>query len=214
MNGSGMHTHMSLFKGDKNMFYDENGQFRLSSVARCFVSGLMRHAQEITLVTNQWINSYKRLTTGPGFPVAEAPVFVCWGRHNRSALIRVPLYKPDKRASSRVEFRAPDPACNPYLAFALILSAGLKGIEEGYELPEESEDNAFELTPAERAAAGIERLPSSLGEALALMESSELVADTLGEHLFAYFLANKRKEWDEYSSHVTTFEVERFLPML
>ncbi|MEX0592424.1 MAG: hypothetical protein WD152_03030, partial [Nitriliruptoraceae bacterium] len=140
--------------------------------------------------------------------------FVTWGRSNRSALVRIPMYKPRKGASTRIEYRAPDPACNPYLAFAILLSAGLKGIEGRYELPPESEDNSFEMTTAERAAAGVRRLPASLGEAVALMENSELVAETLGEHLFAHFLANKRREWDEYSAHVTTFEIERYLPLL
>jgi glutamine synthetase len=214
--GNAMHLHLSLFEGDTNAFYDGSDPYRLSPTARAFTAGLLRHAAEITAVTNQWVNSYKRLTArlhGP-LPSGEAPVFVTWGRANRSALIRIPGYKPRKGASTRVEYRAPDPACNPYLAFALLLSAGLKGIEEGYELPPESEDNTFEMTPAERAAAGIHRLPSSLGEAVALMESSELVAETLGEHLFAHFLANKRREWDEYSAHVTTFELERYLPLL
>ncbi|MEX0835058.1 MAG: hypothetical protein WD010_03135, partial [Nitriliruptor sp.] len=160
--------------------------------------------------------SYKRLTArlhGP-LPTGEAPIFVSWGHSNRSALIRVPMYKPRKGASTRLEYRAPDPACNPYLAFALLLAAGLKGIEEGYELPDEFEENTFELTPAERAAHSIERLPTSLGEALRIMESSELVAETLGEHLFSHFLANKRQEWDEYAAHVTQFELERYLPLL
>jgi glutamine synthetase len=214
--GNAMHLHLSLFEGDSNAFHDPAGTYRLSATARAFAAGLLEHAREITAVTNQWVNSYKRLSArlhGP-LPSGEAPVFVAWGHSNRSALIRVPMYKPRKGASSRIEYRAPDPACNPYLAFSLILAAGLKGIEEGYELPEESEDNTFELTQAERAAARIERLPSSLGEALAIMESSELVAETLGEHLFSYFLANKRREWDEYSSHVTNFELDRYLPLL
>ena len=214
--GSAMHLHLSMFEGDTNAFHDPAGEYHLSPIARAFTAGLLRHAREITAVTNQWINSYKRLSSrmhGP-LPSGEAPVNVSWGHSNRSALIRVPMYKPRKGTSTRIEYRAPDPACNPYLTLALILSAGLKGIEEGYELPDESEDNTFELTDAERAASGIERLPRSLGEALTLMESSELVADTLGEHLFSYFLANKRREWDEYASHVTAFEVERYLPML
>jgi glutamine synthetase len=214
--GSAMHLHLSLFEGDANAFHDPSDPYRLSPIARSFTAGLLRHAREISAVTNQWVNSYKRLTArlhGP-LPSGEAPVFVSWGHSNRSALVRIPMYKPRKGTSTRVEYRAPDPACNPYLAFALILAAGLKGIEEGYELPPEAEDNTFELTPIERAAAGIERLPQSLGEALALMESSELVAETLGEHLFAHFLANKRREWDEYSAHVTTFEMQRYLPVL
>jgi glutamine synthetase len=214
--GSSMHLHLSLFEGDNNAFHDPSDPYRLSQTARQFLAGLMRHAREITAVTNQWVNSYKRLTArlhGP-LPTGEAPIFVSWGQSNRSALIRVPMYKPRKGASTRLEYRAPDPACNPYLAFALLLSAGLKGIEEGYELPDEFEENTFELTPAERAANGIERLPTSLGEALQVMENSELVAETLGEHLFAYFLANKRQEWDEYAAHVTQFETERYLPLL
>ncbi len=214
--GNAMHLHLSLFEGDQNAFHDPSDPYLLSPIGRAFTAGVLRHAREITAVTNQWVNSYKRLTArlhGP-LPSGEAPVFVTWGHSNRSALVRVPMYKPRKGASTRIEYRAPDPACNPYLAFALLLSAGMKGIEEGYELPEESEDNSFELTDAERAADGIERLPGSLGEALRLMESSELVADTLGEHLFGFFLKNKRREWEEYSAHVTTFELERYLPLL
>jgi glutamine synthetase len=214
--GNAMHLHLSLFEGDTNAFHDPSDRYHLSPIAKKFTAGLLRHAREITAVTNQWVNSYKRLTArlhGP-LPSGEAPVYISWGHSNRSALIRVPLYKPRKGASSRIEYRAPDPACNPYLAFALILAAGLKGIEEDYELPEEAEDNTFELSPVERAASGIDRLPSSLGEALRLMEESELVAETLGEHLFAYFLANKRQEWDEYASHVTQFEIDRYLPLL
>lgn len=214
--GSAMHLHLSLFEGDRNAFYDEQGPYNLSPLAQAFTAGLLRHAREITAVTNQWVNSYKRLTSqlhGP-MPTGEAPVYVSWGHSNRSALIRVPMYKPRKGTSARIEYRAPDPACNPYLAFALILAAGLKGIEEGYTLPDEYEDNSFELTKVERAAMGIERLPESLGEAISVMQNSELVAETLGEHLFSHFLANKRREWDEYSAHVTTFEIERYLPLL
>jgi len=214
--GNAMHLHLSLFEGDTNAFHDASDEYRLSPIARMFTAGVLRHAREISAVTNQWVNSYKRLTArlhGP-LPSGEAPVFVTWGRSNRSALVRVPMYKPRKGASTRIEYRAPDPSCNPYLAFALILAAGLKGIEQEYVLPEESEDNAFELTAAERAATGIERLPSSLGEALQVMESSELVAETLGEHLFSHFLANKQREWEEYSAHVTPFEIDRFLPLL
>jgi len=214
--GSAMHLHLSLFEGDRNAFYDEQGPYNLSPLAKAFTAGLLRHAREITAVTNQWVNSYKRLTSqlhGP-MPTGEAPVYVSWGHSNRSALIRVPMYKPRKGTSARIEYRAPDPACNPYLAFALILAAGLKGIEEQYTLPDEYEDNSFELTKVERAAMGIERLPESLGEAITVMQNSELVAETLGEHLFSHFLANKRREWDEYSAHVTNFEIERYLPLL
>ena len=207
--GSAMHLHLSLFNGDNNAFYDENDPLHLSETAKGFAAGLLRHAREITAVTNQWVNSYKRLV--PGF---EAPVHVSWGHSNRSALIRVPMHKPRKGASTRLEYRAPDPAANPYLAFSVILAAGLKGIEEGYELPDESQENIYELTPAERAAANIERLPSDLGEAVAIMKQSEVVAEALGEHLFEYFLANKRREWDDYTAHVTPFELDRYLSVL
>jgi glutamine synthetase len=214
--GSAMHLHLSLFEGDSNAFYDASDAFNLSPLARSFTAGLLQHAREIAGITNQWVNSYKRLTTrmdGP-FPSGEAPVFVSWGHSNRSALVRIPMYKPRKSASTRIEYRAPDPACNPYLALAVILAAGIDGIERQLVLQPESEDNTFTLTPAERAANGIERMPESLGEAIDLMEGSELVAETLGEHLFRHLLANKRREWAEYTSHVTRFEVERYLPLL
>src|SRR5918994_2023950 len=155
MPGSGMHTHMSLFEGDQNAFHDSSDEYHLSKVAKAFTAGMLRHAREMTLVTNQWVNSYKRLITGRGYPVQEAPTYVCWGRHNRSALIRVPMYKPRKEQSTRVEFRSPDPACNPYLAFSVILAAGLKGIDQGYELPGEAMDNIYEMTDQERRAKGI-----------------------------------------------------------
>jgi glutamine synthetase len=207
--GSAMHTHVSLFDGDTNAFYDPGDPYHLSATAKRFIAGVLAHAREITAVCCQWVNSYKRLV--PGF---EAPVFVSWGRHNRSALIRVPMYKPHKGSSARVEFRAPDPACNPYLAFSVILAAGLRGIEKDYELPPEAEDNIHEMAEIERRAAGIDRLPRNLDEALQVMESSELVAEALGEHVFEYFLRNKRVEWDQYRSQVTPFEIERYLPML
>jgi len=207
--GSGMHTHLSLFEGDRNAFYEAGAEYQLSKVARGFIAGVLRHAAEITAVTNQYVNSYKRLWGG-----AEAPSYICWGHNNRSALIRVPMYKPAKGQSSRVEFRGLDSAANPYLAYAVLLAAGLKGIEEGYELPEGAEDDVWELTPAERRALGIDPLPSSLDQAIRVMESSELVAETLGEHVFDFVLRNKRLEWDEYSSQVTPFEMRRFLPVL
>ena len=207
--GSGMHTHVSLFDGDTNAFYDDADPYHLSDVGKRFIAGVLAHAREITAVCCQWVNSYKRLV--PGF---EAPVFVSWGRHNRSSLIRVPMYKPHKSASARVEFRAPDPACNPYLAFSVILAAGLRGIEQGYEVPPEAEDNIYELTDTERRAAGIDSLPRNLDEALRVMEDSELVAEALGEHVFEFFLRNKRVEWDAYRAQVTPFEIERYLPML
>ena len=207
--GSGMHTHLSLFEGDRNAFYEAGAEYQLSKVARNFIAGVLRHAAEITAVTNQYVNSYKRLWGG-----AEAPSYICWGHNNRSALIRVPMYKPAKGQSSRVEFRGLDSAANPYLAYAVLLAAGLTGIEKGYELPDGAEDDVWELTPAERRALGIEPLPSSLDEAIRVMEGSELVAETLGEHVFDFVLRNKRLEWEEYRSQVTPFELHRFLPVL
>jgi glutamine synthetase len=207
--GSGMHTHMSLFEGDTNAFFDASGQYRLSKVGRQFIAGLLRHAPEITAVTNQYVNSYKRLWGG-----GEAPSFVCWGHNNRSALIRVPLYNPDKGQSSRIEYRAIDSAANPYLAYALLLAAGLKGIENEYELPAETEDNVWNLTDAERRAMGIEPLPQSLDHAIRKFEESELAAETLGEQVFSHVLANKRAEWAAYRTQVTPFELKRNLETL
>jgi glutamine synthetase len=207
--GSGMHTHMSLFEGDTNAFFDASGQYRLSRVGRQFIAGLLRHAPEITAVTNQYVNSYKRLWGG-----GEAPSFVCWGHNNRSALIRVPLYKPDKGQSSRIEYRAIDSAANPYLAYSLLLAAGLKGIENEYELPAETEDNVWNLTDSERRAMGIEPLPQSLDHAIRKFEDSELAAETLGEQVFSHVLANKRAEWAAYRTQVTPFELKRNLETL
>ncbi|WP_251151515.1 glutamine synthetase family protein [Cellulosimicrobium sp. Marseille-Q4280] len=207
--GSGMHTHLSLFEGDRNAFHEPGAQFELSKTARQFIAGLLVHAAEITAITNQYVNSYKRLWGG-----AEAPSYVCWGHNNRSALVRVPMYKPGKGNSSRVEYRALDSATNPYLAFAVMLAAGLKGIEEGYDLPEATEDDVWELTDAERRALGIKPLPQSLDAAIQIMESSELVAETLGEHVFDFVLRNKRQEWDAYRAQVTPFELKRFLQVL
>jgi glutamine synthetase len=207
--GSGMHTHLSLFEGDRNAFYEAGAPYQLSKAGRSFIAGLLRHAPELTAVTNQWVNSYKRLSGG-----GEAPSYVCWGHNNRSALVRVPMYKPQKGPSTRVEIRSPDSACNPYLAFAVLLAAGLKGIEEGYELPEGAEDDVWNLTDGERRALGIMPLPSSLSEAIRAMEHSELVAETLGEHVFDFFLRNKRDEWADYRRQVTPFELARYLPVL
>ncbi|HYO17495.1 MAG TPA: glutamine synthetase family protein [Dermatophilaceae bacterium] len=205
--GSGMHTHLSLFEGDENAFHEPGDQYGLSKVARGFIAGLLHHAPEITAITNQLVNSYKRLIAG-----YEAPVYVTWARNNRSALVRVPVTKRGKQSSTRIEYRAPDPACNPYLAYSVILAAGLKGIEEGYELPPESLANVFEMTGAERAAEGIRPLPQSLSDALDAMEKSELVAEALGEHIFEWFLRNKRSEWFDYKTQVTQFELDRYLP--
>jgi glutamine synthetase len=207
--GSGMHTHMSLFEGDTNAFYDPSSQYHLSKTAKHFIAGLLKHATEITAVTNQYVNSYKRLWGG-----GEAPSFVCWGHNNRSALIRVPLYKPDKGNSARIEYRAIDSAANPYLAYALLLNAGLKGIEEEYPLPAETEDNVWALNDAERRAMGIQPLPQSLDHAIRKLEESELVAETLGEEVFSYVLANKRREWSDYRSQVTPFELKQNLETL
>ncbi len=207
--GSGMHTHMSLFEGDNNAFFEAGSQYHLSKTAKHFIAGLLRHAPEITAVTNQYVNSYKRLWGG-----GEAPSFVCWGHNNRSALIRVPLYKPDKGNSSRIEYRAIDSAANPYLAYSLILAAGLKGIEEEYALPSETEDNVWALSDAERRAMGIQPLPQSLDHAIRKLEESELAAETLGEDVFSYVLANKRREWSEYRAQVTPFELKHNLETL
>jgi glutamine synthetase len=207
--GSGMHTHMSLFEGENNAFYEAGAKYQLSTVGRQFIAGLLKFAPEITAVTNQYVNSYKRLWGG-----GEAPSFVTWGHNNRSALVRVPVYKPGKGQSARVEYRAIDSAANPYLAYSLLLAAGLKGIEEELVLPAEAEDNVWELTDIERKALGYRALPSSLNNALELMEGSELVAETLGEKVYDYVLLNKRKEWAEYRSQVTPYELRSNLQSL
>ncbi len=207
--GSGMHTHLSLFEGDTNAFYDASDPYHLSKTAKHFIAGLLRHASEITAVTNQYVNSYKRLWGG-----GEAPSFVCWGHNNRSALIRVPLYKPNKGQSARVEYRAIDSAANPYLAYSLLLAAGMKGIEEEYVLPPETEDNVWDLNDAERRAMGIQPLPQSLDHAIRKLEESELVAETLGEEVYSYVLANKRREWSDYRRQVTNYELQQNLGTL
>jgi glutamine synthetase len=214
--GSGMHTHISLFEGDVNAFHDPGDDHGLSKVGKCFIAGLLRHAPEITAVTNQWVNSYKRLAINREAPIVgyEAPVYVCWARNNRSALVRVPLAKKGKEDSTRIEFRSPDPACNPYLSFSVILAAGLKGVDEGYELAPEATNNIFEMTPEERAAEGIDSLPRSLAEAVDVMEGSELAAEALGEHVFEHFIRNKRSEWADYRAQVTPWEVDRYLGSL
>jgi len=208
-NGSGMHVHQSLFKGDKNAFYDANDKYNLSQMAKHYIAGLMRHAPEITAVCNQWVNSYKRLV--PGY---EAPVYVSWARRNRSAMIRVPMYKPGKEKATRMEFRSPDPACNPYLTFAVMLGAGLEGVEKKYELPAPVEEDIFEMNPAERKAHGITDLPGNLYAAILTTEKSELVKRILGDHVFNKFIENKKIEWDRYRTHVSRFEIETYLPKL
>jgi glutamine synthetase len=207
--GSGMHTHFSLFEGDTNAFHDPGDEHNLSKVAKGFIAGLLRHAPEFAAITNQWVNSYKRLVVG-----YEAPVYVAWARNNRSAVVNVPRSKRDRSESSRIEFRAPDPACNPYLAFACVLAAGLAGIEESYELPAPTNANLYQLSPEELQREGIEALPGSLSDALLRMETSELVADVLGEHTFEWFLRNKRAEWAAYKTSVSQFELDRYLPTL
>jgi glutamine synthetase len=207
--GSGMHTHVSLFEGDQNAFYEAGAEYQLSKIGRQFIAGVLHHAGEISVVTNQWVNSYKRMMFG-----GEAPSYVCWGHNNRSAMIRVPMYKPLKGVSTRIELRTIDAACNPYLAFAAVLAAGLKGIEQGYDLPREAEDDVWALTEAERRSLGIAPLPKNLNEAIEIAERSELLAETLGEQVFDYFLRNKRAEWDEYRGQVSAFERDRMLPVL
>jgi glutamine synthetase len=207
--GSAMHTHLSLFEGDRNAFHDASDPFQLSKVGRAFVAGLLKHSAEMTAVTNQWVNSYKRLWGG-----GEAPAYICWGHNNRSALVRVPMYKPHKGNYTRVESRSPDAAANPYLLFAVLLAAGLKGIEEGYDLPDGAEDDVWALTDGERRALGISPLPGSLSDAIKALEASELMAETLGEHVFDFFLRNKRAEWEAYRQQVTPFELARYLPVL
>jgi glutamine synthetase len=208
-NGSGMHTHQSLFRGERNAFYDADDQYFLSDVGKAFIAGQLRHAREISSIFAQWVNSYKRLV--PGY---EAPVYCAWSRRNRSALVRVPLYHPGKEQATRMELRCPDPACNPYLTFAALLQAGLEGIEQGYELPEPMEKNLYHLSPDERRRLGIEQLPETLGEAIELTADSELVLRTLGEHMFNRYVEIKRKEWDDYRVQVTQWELDRYMAVL
>jgi glutamine synthetase len=208
-NGSGMHTHQSLFLGEKNAFFEPTDPFHLSSIAKCYIAGLMRHAREMTAINNQWVNSYKRLV--PGY---EAPVYVSWARRNRSTMIRVPMYKPGKEKATRIEFRSPDPACNPYLCFAVQLAAGLAGIEGNYPLPNPVEEDIFEMTPAEREARGINSLPGNLYAAVEELKKSTLVREALGDHIFDKFIANKEIEWDRYRTHVSRYELDKYLPIL
>jgi glutamine synthetase len=209
VDGSGLHLHLSLFEGDRNAFYEAGAEYGLSKVAQGFIAGLLHHGREITAITNQWVNSYKRLVSG-----FDAPVWITWARNNQSALVRVPTPKKGKPASTRIEYRSPDPACNPYLAFSVILAAGLAGIENGYELPPEIASNVNGISAEEIAAHGVARIPDNLASALDVMEESELVAGALGEHLFEWFLRNKRREWDRYQRHVSRYELEEFLPIL
>ena len=209
INGSGMHTHQSLYKGDRNSFFDAEDPYHLSQTATRFIAGLMRHAREITAVTNQWVNSYTRLV-----PMFEAPTYVSWATVNRSDLIRVPAYKPGREASRRIEYRAPDPACNPYLAFSVMLAAGLEGIEKEYPLPAPVEADVTQMSPEERESLGIEALPGSLWEAIQITEQSELVIEALGEDVHRSFIENKKIEWETFRRQVTDYETSRYLPML
>jgi len=208
-NGNGMHVHQSLFKDDINAFHDPKDQYNLSQLAKSYVAGIIRHAREIAAITNQWVNSYKRLV--PGY---EAPVYISWARRNRSTMIRIPMYKPGKEQATRIEFRSPDPACNPYLAFAIMLAAGLKGIDGNYPLPDPIEEDIYEMDEEARDRAGITSLPGNLFEALQEIEKSELVRETLGDHIFNKFVANKKIEWDRYRTHVSQYEIEKYLPIL
>jgi glutamine synthetase len=209
VNGSGMHTHQSIFEGDRNLFFDPDHAYHLSSFAQKYVAGILRHIREITAVLNQWVNSYKRLVLG-----YEAPVYVSWGQKNRSALVRVPRYRVGKERASRVELRSPDAVCNPYLAFSVMLAAGLKGVEQDYELPDPVEADLFRMGEAERGRLGIETLPGDLYEAVLEMEKSELVRECLGDHIVDKFIENKKIEWERYRAQVTDFEVENYLPVL
>jgi glutamine synthetase len=208
-NGSGMHTHQSLFTGNRNAFFDPKDQYFLSDIAKKYIAGLLTHVKEITLILNQWVNSYKRLV--PGY---EAPVYICWARRNRSTLVRVPLYKPGKETATRVELRSPDPSCNPYLAFACMLNAGLKGVEKGYRMPDPVEMDVYHMLPEERKKYNIDNLPGSLNRAIEYAESSDLLRETLGDHIFENFITSKKVEWDDYSIRIHPYEIERYLPVL
>src|SRR6266581_5552305 len=208
-NGSGMHTHQSLFSDGRNAFFDGDDQWHLSAAGKAFIAGQLRHAREIAAIFAQWVNSYKRLV--PGY---EAPVYVAWSQRNRSALIRIPLYKPGAEQATRAEIRCPDPACNPYLTFAALLHAGLEGIEQGYELPEPMETNLYHLTAEQRKERGIVSLPETLGEAVDALAGSELVRKALGPHIFDRYVELKRAEWDEYRVQLTEWEMKKYLPVL
>jgi len=209
INGSGMHVHQSLFRGEKNAFFNPKDEYNLSEEAKGYIAGLLKHAPEITAVCNQWVNSYKRLI--PGY---EAPVYLSWARRNRSDLVRVPEYRPGREKATRIELRSPDPACNPYLAFSVMLAAGLEGIEKGYKIPEPVEENVYEMSAAEREKRGISMLPGSLLEAIQITEKSEVVRKALGEHVFNAFIQNKKIEWDQYRKQVTEYELNKYLPIL
>lgn len=208
-NGSGMHTHQSLFKGKNNAFYDAKDKYHLSDVAKKYIAGILKHAPEITAFANQWVNSYKRLV--PGY---EAPVYIAWARRNRSALVRVPMYKPGKEQATRIELRSPDPACNPYLAFSAMLAAGLEGIEKGYKLSDPVEKDIFHLSSEEKKRLNITSLPGNLFKAIEIAEQSEVMRKALGDHIFDNFITSKKVEWDDYRTRIHPYELDRYLPIL
>jgi glutamine synthetase len=208
-NGSGMHTHQSIFQGDRNLFFSPDDEYHLSKFARSYVAGILTHIREITAVLNQWVNSYKRLV--PGY---EAPVYISWGQKNRSALVRVPRYRMGREKSTRIELRSPDPVCNPYLAFSAMLAAGMKGVQGKYTLLNPVEENIYEMTPLDRRHREIGTLPGDLFEAVQEMEKSDLMKETLGEHVFNKFIQNKLIEWEHYRGIVSQYELEKYLPVM
>jgi len=209
INGSGMHVHQSLFKGDKNAFFEKGEKYHLSSIGKAYTAGILKHAPEITAITSQWVNSYKRLV--PGY---EAPVYICWAQMNRSALVRIPMYKPGKEKATRIEYRSPDPSCNPYLAFSVMLAAGLEGINKKYKLAEPANDNIYHMSEEEKEHAGIKSLPEDLLESIKIAEKSKLIKECLGEKVFEYFIRNKKMEWNEYKAQVSQYEIDKYLPIL
>jgi len=209
INGSGMHVHQSLFKGDRNAFFDKNEKHHLSATGKSYTAGILKHAPEITAITSQWVNSYKRLV--PGY---EAPVYICWANMNRSALVRVPMYKPGKEKATRIEYRSPDPSCNPYLAFSAMLAAGLEGINKKYKLGDPANDNIYHMSDEEKEKAGIKSLPEDLLEAIKIAEKSKLIKECLGDKVFEYFIRNKKMEWNEYKAQVSQYEIDKYLPIL
>ena len=209
INGSGMHVHQSLFKGGKNAFFEKGKKYYLSNTGKAYTAGILKHAPEITAITSQWVNSYKRLV-----PDYEAPVYICWAQMNRSALVRIPMYKPGKEKATRIEYRSPDPSCNPYLAFSVMLAAGLEGINKKYKLAEPANDNIYHMSEEEKEKAGIRSLPEDLLEAIKIAEKSKLIKECIGDKVFEYFIRNKKMEWNEYKAQVSQYEIEKYLPIL
>ena len=209
INGSGMHVHQSLFKGGKNAFFEKGKKYYLSNTGKAYTAGILKHAPEITAITSQWVNSYKRLV-----PDYEAPVYICWAQMNRSALVRIPMYKPGKEKATRIEYRSPDPSCNPYLAFSVMLAAGLEGVSKKYKLAEPANDNIYHMSEEEKEKAGIKSLPEDLLEAIKIAEKSKLIKECLGEKVFEYFIRNKKMEWNEYKAQVSQYEIDKYLPIL